>query len=321
MTRAIRSGMKKRNNRGAVSTLLTSFFLVATIAASSLALDISHAVMVHTELQTAVDSAALAGAYASSQGSSQSARVASAVSAATTCASLNRADNVSVANGSGMSVQVAVTNSGTGYSVAVTATRTIAPLFARVLGMSSFPVSARGIATGSAGMSMISSQQVTNLAISLNTVPDSGPQTQSPLNSYYGPLGARPFTIVLNPQGSKNSAWVKDWSGAKSPVLQPGVSQISLQNGVMESQLANLSVGQTVVAPLVLGDPPFNDQRTVVGVVGFTITAINKPNTISGYITTPVCKGIPGSPAIPCASAYDLQFLQSWSPISVHLTQ
>lgn len=311
-----------RSQNGAVSTVLLSLLLLVTIAVASLSVDISHAVLVRSQLQNAVDSAALAGAYATSQGTTASARAASAVTYATATAAANTADNVAVASTSpGMAVQVVCSTATSPYTVTVTATRTVTPLFSRLFGAYSFPVSARAVAAGASGLTSIYSQQACNLVISVNTIPTSGPQAFSPLNTYTGFWANRPFTIVLNSQGSKNGAWTTDWSGTSAPSLNPGSSQVNLTNGAVASQLSNLSVGQTLVVPLIQGDAPFNDRRTVVGVMGFKITSINKPDTITGYVTVPVCRGVPGLPVIPSASVWDNQFLQQWAPTSVHLVQ
>lgn len=322
MKHAVKLIEKGRNQRGAAATVLLSLFILITMAVSSLAMDIAHAVLVRTQLQNAVDSAALAGAYAAGLGLSTSSRSASAVAYATAIAAANKADNLSVSNSSpGMSVQISANAATSPTTVTVVATRTISPIFSRLVGAYSFPVSARAVATGALGLSTVSNQQVYNLAVSINCVPNSGPQARSPLNSYTG-VGAqnRQFNLVLSPQGARNCGWVTDWTNCHNPSLSVGSSQVNLTSGFISYQTLNLYPGQMLIVPLVQESGSFNSKRTVIGVVGFRISSIKYPDTISGYITTPICKGTPGMPVIGSASSADNQFLQDWAPSSVQLS-
>lgn len=312
-----------RSPRGVFASFLLALSVVVAFCLGSLGMDVAHGVMVRSELQKAVDSGALAGAYGFNGTTSAANSVNTATACATSITGANLSDNLPVSSRtSGTSVKVVVSNSTSPVTVTVTASRYIAPIFARLLGFGSIPVSASSTASATTGLSVVHPGQAYNLAASLDTVPSGGPQAGKPLDNYTGPSApGKQFSLVLNPQGSKNAAWISDWSGASSPSLTVGATQVNLKNGVVASQVADLSVGQTIVLPLIQGDPPYNKSATVVGIVGFQITSIGLPNTITGYLTTPVCKGVPGMPLLPTTSSSSNLFLQQWAPKSVQLTQ
>ncbi len=318
-----RRAVAARSPRGVFASFLLALSVVVAFCLGSLGMDIAHGVMVRSELQKAVDSGALAGAYSFKDSSSSGNAVKTATAYTTAITGANLADNLPVSSSTpGTTVKVAVSNTNSPSTVTVTATRYIAPIFARLFGVGSVPVSATSTATATTGLSVVHAGQAYNLAVSLDTVPSSGPQDCNPLDNYTGANApGKQFSLVLNPQGSKNAAWISDWTGTSSPSMTIGSSQVDLKNGVVASQVSDLSVGQTIVLPLIQGDPPYNKNATVVGVVGFQITSIGFPNTITGYLTTPVCKGVPGMPLIPTTSSSSNLFLQQWAPRTVQLTQ
>ncbi|MBS2006905.1 MAG: hypothetical protein JST01_07690 [Cyanobacteria bacterium SZAS TMP-1] len=312
-----------RSKNGVLATVLLAISVVTACCLSSLGMDIAHGALVHSQLQTAVDSGALAGAYELEDASPTADALKTAGNSASVITAANLADGQAVSNSTpGTVVKVDVVSNAYTRSVTVTATRSVAPIFARLFGGFSAPVSARAVATVSKGLSEVNSNQVYNLAVSLDCIPSSGVQAGLPLDSYTGDCAPnKPFTIVLNPQKSKNSGWVKDWTDSSSPALTIGSTQVNMSNGVMGSKVAAMSVGQSIVVPIIQGDPPYNKTNTVVGIVGLKITSIDFPNTITGYLTTPICNGKPNMPFLATTSSADNLFLSQWAPATVRLSQ
>ncbi len=129
--------------------------------------------------------------------------------------------------------------------------------------------------------------------------PTNGTQKGVALQDLYDGSQNQKFTLVLNPQNSKNATWLKNWVGTQNDTLTFGKDALDL-NGVNANLVAaNLQVGDTIYIPLILGPPPFNQDRTIVGVIGLKITRIKFPLEIEGTLTDPtILKGTPGVPVI-----------------------
>ncbi|MBU6455584.1 MAG: hypothetical protein KGS72_27680 [Cyanobacteria bacterium REEB67] len=86
------------------------------------------------------------------------------------------------------------------------------------------------------------------------------------------------------------------------------------------NQLLNLR--RKLVIPLVSGGPPFNDQRTVIGAVGFKVTSLKWPQQITGTIINPIyISGQPGYQSQISSSGQDNLFLAQTNPWQVMLLQ
>ena len=301
--------------------MLVALVLLIVIMVSVLAVDISHSVLIREQLQNATDAGALAGAQ-ELLGDTLTGNAANlARTYAENVAAGNYADSIPVKDGAPFTVvTVQVNESASPRTVTVTATRTVANVFARIIGFGSNDVSATSTAAAYKGIQTVMPGQLWPLAVSLDVVPSKGPQQNRPLNSYINQGNSKqPFTIVLNPQGEKNGAWIKSWEGTDSPMMTLGQGT-GMLNGVKATEVRNLNVGDTIMIPLIKGGAPFNDGRTIDGVMGFEIKQINFPREITGYIKDPVVvSGVPGTPLLPNTTVEDNQFLSQHSPWQVML--
>lgn len=314
--------LSSRSKRGIMSAMLFAIVLLSSFAIGALALDVAHAVMIRYQLQVATEAGALAGAQELAKNTITSADVDNAQNYAANVTAANKADNTAVSNAnSAMTVSVSVDQ--TNRTVTVTATDQTTNIFARIFGNNSQPVSAQAVAQASNGIQVLYPGQALPLAVSLDTVPSKGPQKDKPLNSYIGSGSTDPFTLVLNPQNSKNACWLTDWTYiANSPSLTFGATQSDTQNGVVASDVNNIQPGQTLMLPIIQGDPPMNDMRTIIGIIPFTVTSKNWPQQITGTLSTPVfLNGKPGQPILSTTTSQDNQFLSQWAPWKVGILQ
>lgn len=321
MNRRFRPPLKSRNSRGAVASLIMVALLLVIIAAASLSFDYAHGLLIREELQSAADAGALAGAYELARTTVTPIDKQHAEQYAQAITADNMADQTAVSNSTdGTTVSISVNGDTMPRTVTVTATRITANFFARLIGCNTMPVSATATAQAYKGIKQVKPNQLLNLAVSLDTIPSKGPQQGVALNDLMGPNAyTQKFTIVLNPQGAKNAAWLKNWSPHQNPVLTMGVDSL-IMNGVDANAVADLKVGDTIYVPLITGDPPYNKSRTIVGVAGFKITQINFPQQIEGYLKNPlIVKGTPGVPVMNALGLDNTAFLDQNSPWQLQL--
>jgi Flp pilus assembly protein TadG len=309
---SIRIGRKRD---GSVIAILPLVLLVIAIACAAFAFDYGHGLSVRTQLQNAADAAALAGAYELARPTVTATNLTKAEQYAREIGAKNFADDVAVDNNGTTTVSVQINGNTMPRTVTVTSTRTSANIFARLIGFNTIPVSATSTAQAYQGIKQIGANQLLNLAVSLDYEPTKGAQTGLSLQDYLGGSRSNKFTIVLNPQGAKNGAWLKNWNPNQNPVLTYGLDSL-VMNGTDANLVADLSVGQTIYVPLVMGGPPFNQDRTIVGVVGFIISRSGGPQEIEGNIAEPIIlKGTPGVPVQNSLGQQAVTFLeenQAW---------
>jgi Flp pilus assembly protein TadG len=314
---------RKRSERGALASLLILALVLGAFLVTALAVDISHSVLVKSELQTACDAGALAGAQDLMKSTITSSDLVTANGDAAVVTSRNFAENQSVTYMTpGINVQVTVGEAAP-YPVTVIATKRINNMFAALFGATNSQISAKATAVAQRIQSLNPGQAL-NLAVSLDWAPPKGPQAGKALNSYVGPdMAGQTFTIDLNSQQSKNSAWLKDWNDSNNPYLTFGQT-VTPQNGVRGNYVQELKNGDTIVVPIINGGPPFNDSRTVLGGMGFQITDIitKYPQQITGTIVYPIAlNGKPGTTVFSSTSAQDNLFLNTSQPWQVQLVE
>ncbi len=314
--------LSHRKQTGAVSLLIPLLLLFIGILAAIFSFDYSHGLLVREELQNATDAGALAGAYELTKAVLTDTERKNADSYARQVTAKNRADGASVAAASsGTTVTVKVDSTSTPRTVTVTATKVVGNFFAKLIGASTMPVSSTSTASVLKGIKKVKANQLYPIAVSLDTSPDSGPQAGLPLSYYIGGNHTKTFTIVLNPQKSKNAAWLNNWVGLGNPEITIGQSTTDLSNGVQANLVKNLLPGDTLNVPLILGDPPYNKNHTIVGVIGFKITRILFPFEIEGTIIDPfTIDGTAGVPSVSGLGKNEAQFLDENSPCNVVLT-
>lgn len=314
----------KRNNiarrkSGTISTLILLLMVMVVVVGAAFSYDYSHGLVVKETLQNATDAGALAGVMELAKDNPTAVDLTNAETFARHLTSCNKADNEAVTDSNTNTVVNVSVNSVTiPRTVTVTATKNTSTLFARLIGWNTMPVTTTSTASAHRGIIEVKSNQLYPIAVSLDYRPEKGPQKDISLQETISP--GQPFTIVLNPQGSKNSAWLQDWQGKNNPPIALGQDTVTM-NGVQASNTKSLSAGDTINVPVVSGGPPFNDARQVVGVIGFQITKINFPLSIEGYIRDPIIiRGVPGMPTITGLTLEGLTFLSQHQPWHVSLT-
>ena len=308
-----------RRKRGTISTLILLLMVMVVVVGAAFSYDYSHGLVVKESLQNATDAGALAGVMELAKDNPTAVDLTNAELFAKQVAAFNKADNELVTDtNSNTVVNVHVNSVTTPRTVTVTATKNTSTLFARLIGWNTMPVTTTSTASANRGIIQVKSHQLYPMAVSLDYRPENGPQKDISLQETISP--GQPFTIVLNPQNSKNSAWLQNWQGKNNPPITLGQDTVTM-NGVQASNTKALTPGQTINLPVVNGGPPFNDARQVVGVIGFQITKINFPLSIEGYIRDPIIiRGVPGLPTITGLTLEGLTFLSQHQPWHVSLT-
>lgn len=310
---------RRRNQKGAIAAVLLIFIILVVIVGAAFSFDFSKGVVVKEELQNATDAGALAGALELAKDNVTGQDRARAESYAVSVTGNNTADSQAVsANSPGTLVNVSLVSNTMPRTVTVTSTKTTGNLFARMIGWNSMPVSARSTASVSQDLKQIKPNQLYPIAVSLDFKPTKGPQKGKSLQDIAGPN--QKFTMVLNPQNSKNTSWIKNWTGKSNPLTTIGQDQLML-NGVKANLVQQLSPGDIMAVPIITGGPPFNKTRTIVGVIGFEVTKINFPQQIEGRIVEPlILKGTPGQPIVSGVSQKGKNFLDQYAPWQISLT-
>lgn len=311
-----------RNQAGTVGLVIPLLLLFIGILVAVFSFDYAHGLLVREELQNATDAGALAGAYELTKAVLTDTDRTNADLYARQVMAKNRADGASVATATtGTTINVAVNSTTTPRTVTVTVTKVVGNFFAKLIGANTMPVSSTSTASVLKGIKIVKANQLYPLAVSLDTIPDSGPQEGSALSDLIGGNHTKTFTIVLNPQKSKNAAWLSNWAGVNNPQITIGQSEADLKNGVEANLVKNLKPGDTLNVPLILGDPPYNKSTTIIGVIGFRITRINYPQEIEGVIIDPfTIDGTPGVPSLSGLTKNGVTFLDENSPCDVVLT-
>lgn len=294
--------------------------LVVALAAAAFAFDYGHGLSVRRQLQNATDAAALAGAYELATDNLTQTDKTNAEKYAYDIAAKNYADDVTVSNNATTTVSVSVNANNMPRTVTVTSTRTSANIFARLLGCNTIPVSTTSTASATQGLSQVKPNQLMPLAVSLDFRPTNGAQEGIALQDMVNNNRNGKFTIVLNPQNSKNGAWLKNWVGTQNQLLTFGKDAL-IMNGTKASLVQELSVGDIINIPIITGPPPFNQERTIVGVIGFKISRIGFPHEIEGNLIDPtILRGTPGVPLVEALGQQSVTFFNQHQPWQVSLT-
>lgn len=309
----------RRSENGAIAAVLMVILVLVVIVGAAFSFDYANGLVVKEQLQNATDAGALAGAIELAGDNIKQQDETNAENYARAVAGENKADNQSVSPSSpGVVLNVSMNSKTIPRTVTVTTTKTTGNLFARMIGWNTMPISATSTASVSKGLKQIKPNQLYPIAVSLDFKPSKGPQKGKALQDIAGPN--QPFTMVLNPQNSKNTSWLKNWTGKSNPLTEIGQDQLLL-NGVKANLVKGLSPGDVIAVPIIKGGPPFNKSRTIVGVMGFEITKIKFPLHIIGKIKDPIIlKGTPGQPLAQGISQKGANFLDKYAPWSLSLT-
>lgn len=312
----------RRAQDGSISVVLLLVVILMMVVGASFSYDYARGLFVKERLSNATDAGALGGVRELVGVSGTTADVNRAEKLAREIAALNRADSMSVVDSDpATSVSVNVNPTASPVSVKVTATRLSNNMFASLIGWGKSDISSSSTASAFQGLTDVRENQLLPLAVSLDHAPTNGPQDGVALNSLVGPgMKNQKFTVVMNPQNSKNASWIVNWTGTANPRLVFGEDSLIL-NGVKATFIQDMEPGDTIYLPLIMGGPPFNQSRTIVGVVGMVITEIDYPLHISGRLKDPtILKGTPGVPVLEAIGQESSQFLEEHRPWTIKLT-
>jgi Flp pilus assembly protein TadG len=290
---------KRKKASGLMGSLILSSLIIISVGIGALALDISHIIAAKNDLQKAVDAAALAGAE------ELTANPELVEYHALQIAANNKADGRFVANDSdGTSVTVGSTPSivdevGT---VTVRAEMDLRHMAAPIFGRVTDRIGVCATASAKGPLTTIFADQAFPMTVSLDTAGknNNGQNVGKALKDHK--LGDS-VKFYINSQQVKNAAftsftlrqananYIKDAVDQSlglaevQPGFIPSISvgdEIYLNNGVVgQKELAKgekldalIAKVPYVVAPVILGDPSFNQTRVVVGFVALKITDV-----------------------------------------------
>lgn len=314
--------LSRRNNKGTIAAILFCIILLIVIALACVAIDISHNVHVRTKLQAATDAGALGGIVEIAKDEPSGADVARAYSYARAVTGANEADDIFIKDEDpDTTVSVHSDIESAPKTLTVSACRRVNflfpnfSLFNSVGGASSSSLVCTSSTASLSGLKAIYPYQLIGLIPSIDHVPTKGPAKGQRIADILD--SNQPFELVWNPQNSKNVGWVKAWIHGNNTNLVIGESW-RLQNGVVNSELSKVNVGDVIGIPLTSGGVPMNNDRPILGAV--TIEVLSKGNkSMTVKIHEPVIfHGIKGTANV-ATSDNNQEFLEKWQPWTAHL--
>lgn len=337
-----------RTQRGAImGALMLLSALLCVCLLGMLAVDIGHNVTVRTELQSAADAAALAGAQDFITNTTWN----QADNDALNTAAVNHADGKAVGNSTPntlVTVQTeAPANAAAPGYCQVNTQMGINNLFAKLVGHYSDKVNTTATAVAYPSLKTVNPNVLFPLSVSIDTL------VGHTVPLYQNKIGDT-VTFYINSQQNANAAYTgfnvsnADANWINSAINQqlglapiqngfiPAISEgqgISLLNGIggtksLASGPANQAItsGNTLILPLISGDPPYNQTRPVVGFIGLKVISIQrdqsggKEDIITAKIVKAITKGIPAPVGTPTGKPQVDAGIQNLSAGKVALT-
>lgn len=306
-----------------------------------LGVDIAHCVHVQAKLQAATDAGALAGVVEIAKNAPTATDQARAYNYAMSVTGYNEADNIYFKNDNpDTTVSVYVNTTAEPKTVTVVASRRVNSIFASLLSFgrdgqvslrpdalfvqSAWASDSTGGASNWLGakstaapflIESVYPYQIIGMIPSLDVVPTRGPAQGQKIADVLNPN--QPFTLVWNPQNSKNVGWVSAWVKDNDTIVKIGESW-ALQNGIVNSTLAQFAPGDVVGIPLTEGDVPVNDTRKILGIVTIEIVSTSNDSMTVKMHEPILFHGIKGKPNV-TTSAQNKTFLERWQPWTVQL--
>jgi hypothetical protein len=336
-----------RKQQGSVVALLPLAILLAIVAIGAFAVDISHNITVRSELQNATDAAALAGATELLKPETEN----NADFSALQVAEANEADGKPVSNstpGRSITVQPGTWDNNTNSAIFDADSQcTINNVFARMFGHGTDTINTHSRAQCWRSIIGIPANSGFPLIVSADTTQG------NPKPLYQMQVGDK-FDIYINSQKFKNGAWTSfkmkntnaswlkeavDMGLGLSPMTPGHFTGIdvgesaSMANGVQaqkelakgEKLAAFTDEGRTYIIPVMSGEPPYNQERNVVGFVTIKVNGvkINQSGGAVEVINTTLVKGLSrGEGGIPRSGNSNLdQAMKELSPGVVRLIQ
>jgi Flp pilus assembly protein TadG len=286
-----------KSQRGSIVALIPALILIIVIGVGAFAIDTTHNMTVRSELQNATDAAALAGARDLIDVKTEN----TADSTALDVASQNKADGKDVSNTTrGVTVTSQCSSWDTSNNSAtctVDAQQTIGNVFAKLFGHATDNVNTHSVAIAYRSITGIAPNYGFPMMVSIDTT-NGNPKPINQLN-----IGDS-FDIFINSQQWKNAAWTSfkmqntnaNWlktameMGLGLQPMQDGIftgidvgDNASLANGVEgqkalaggEELSALTAEGMNVTIPVMSGDPPYNQDRQVVGFITIHVTGVD----------------------------------------------
>lgn len=313
VNRRLRGDRPVRDQKGNLGSVLLLALIPLVVAMAALAYDISHMVTVQSQLQTAVEAAALSGAQTLIDNPDNAEYHALEV-----CAE-NHADGEPVSNDVQQTTVTSLAKMPTvtdGGAVQVTAQRQVEHIYARIFGRYGDGVTATATAGPGAPIQDLGNNQAFPLVVSLDVVPNSGPgrgaghgngnNSDSSLGIDTTPMYLKQVgdnvNFYINSQVFKNAAFTSFQEQPANanyittamdmflglveeiPGYVPALSVgdfVNLNNGIAgERHLVNdprrslLIQKQYIVVPVITGDPAYTQSREVVGFITVKVNSV-----------------------------------------------
>ncbi len=341
--RILRVKRKGRCEKGVVSAGICCLILLITIMLACLGADVAHCVHVQARLQAATDAGALAGVVEIAKNAPTASDQTRAYNYALAVTGANEADNVFIRNDSPDTiVSVYVDTTAEPKTVTVVASRRVNSVFASLLSFGngaetvSFRPDALFVQSAWAGdgqgannwlstrstaapflIDKVYPFQILGMIPSLDVIPSDGPAQGQKIADVLN--SNESFELCWNPQKSKNVGWVKAWLKQNDTQVRIGESW-RMQNGVVNSALSQIHVGDVVGIPVTQGGVPMNDDRTILGVITVEVIAISG-NGMTVKMHEPILfHGVKGTANV-TTSSENQAFLQKWQPWTVQLIE
>jgi Flp pilus assembly protein TadG len=309
-----------RKQVGALGALMFCAVFLIVIAVGAIALDMAHVSSVRTELQNAVDAAALAGAKEIAKDPDNAEQTALEI------AGSNNADGKAVDNSiPNRQVTCMVDSISEPPTVTVDATARVNHMLAPIFGRNSDDISVSSKSAMYQQILTLAANQAFPISVSADQRPNGPGGTEKPLNQLHIGDDA---VIVVRPSGNpgRNAAWTSfKISSANTntyvsliqqnlglippsttngiPQLEIGRDTINIDNGqnvgtgVDSTFSAGIRAKPFIVFPVITGNQ-YNGSRTVVGFATMKVTQITGTNgttTFRGRLVKGVVRGFPGA--------------------------
>jgi hypothetical protein len=336
------------NQNGSIIALVPLVILIVVIGIGAYAIDTNHNITVRSEMQNATDAGALGGARDLID--PQTERNADFTSL--DVAAQNTADGKNVSNATpGVSITSQCSSwdpSNNSATCTVDAQQKINNVFAKIFGHATDNINTHSQAIAYRSVTGINPNTGFPMIVSIDTT-NGNPKPLYKLN-----LGDS-FDIFINSQQYKNAAWTSflnnntnaNWLKSAMDMalgistMQPGTftginvgDSASMGNGVMAQKAladgAELSAltnaDAQYIVPVMMGDPPYNQSRPVVGFITIKVTGveINKSGgqveVLHATLVKGVTKGTGGIPTVSGKTAID-DALKNLSPGTTQLVQ
>jgi Flp pilus assembly protein TadG len=294
-------GHRRRQKRGATTSMLLLGLTMILLLFGGLAVDVAHGFCVKRQLQAAADAGAVAGAYCLTSPFPKLDDKKKAQQWAREIISRNHSDGISLIHDEdnvSITVDVEVTPLKYPYTCHVIISKNMATTLGRLVGVNSIAITTDATGGAYLGLKKINAGQLLPMGISSRA-------------------GIGKTMLNLSPLagGKQNAQWLNDWHGRDNPMIDVGATPANGSDNPGEN-LGYFSPGTIVAVPMIKSqtddksdDRPIPKSNQIIGTVGLQINKVISPTQIDGTILSgPIISGKPGMPILTTVSTKDTQF-------------